>query len=143
VTSPDWRDAACAGHPDPDLWFPERNGKRARAAIAICGGCPVRAACLATSRIARAEYGIWGGLTESERKAEHAPVARTARPAPSASVAPRRGTPRPKPRGAIVHGTKPGYDRHRERSEPACSECLAAKAEYSRQRRVARKKAAA
>jgi WhiB family redox-sensing transcriptional regulator len=40
--------AACAGHDDPDLWFPERGeGDCEQEALRICGGCQVRSACLA------------------------------------------------------------------------------------------------
>jgi WhiB family redox-sensing transcriptional regulator len=43
----------------------------------ICSGCPVRAECLIDALEHRHEYGIWGGLTERERRAilrRHAPV---------------------------------------------------------------------
>jgi WhiB family redox-sensing transcriptional regulator len=38
------------------------------AAIAICTTCPVRIDCLAYAFITRQEYGIWGGLTEAQRR---------------------------------------------------------------------------
>lgn len=72
-----WRDgAACAGT-DPDLFF-DRPGyedaahkrERVAAAKAICAGCPVRAECLNWALAMDADYGIWGGLDEHERRGE-------------------------------------------------------------------------
>jgi WhiB family redox-sensing transcriptional regulator len=59
-------DAACAGE-NPELFFP-RKGESARAAIAVCNGCPVIDQCAdyaATSPVMLA--GVWGGTTERER----------------------------------------------------------------------------
>lgn len=56
----DWRErAACAGHPEPDLWFSWK-GEEAERALAICNTCPVRSEC----RSARDDdpFGIWGGV---------------------------------------------------------------------------------
>ena len=68
--TPSWmRRASCAGAADPDWWFPERGEHRAagQLAIMICQECPVRAQCLEYALQGR-EYGIWGGLTEEQRK---------------------------------------------------------------------------
>lgn len=35
----------------------------------ICGGCPVRTECLADALDSRIEFGVWGGMTERERRA--------------------------------------------------------------------------
>jgi WhiB family redox-sensing transcriptional regulator len=69
-TLPSWMDqAACASHDDPDLWFPERgDDDRQREALRICGGCPVRSACLACVLSLPMQPGIWGGTTEDERR---------------------------------------------------------------------------
>lgn len=65
---PDWRDQALCAQSDPEAWFPEA-GERAGLAKAICGTCPVQAPCLAYA-LARPEVrGIWGGLSERERRA--------------------------------------------------------------------------
>ncbi|MGQ0572976.1 MAG: WhiB family transcriptional regulator [Pseudonocardia sp.] len=49
----------CRTH-DPELWFAEAPADLERAK-ALCGGCPVRVACLAAA-LARREYsGVWGG----------------------------------------------------------------------------------
>ena len=62
-----WRSrAACFGTFDP-AFFPS-NGKTPRAAKAICATCPVTAECLDYSLTYRAYYGIWGGLSESQRR---------------------------------------------------------------------------
>lgn len=61
------RPGSCAGY-DPEMWFPDtrRPGPVAEAK-AICAGCPVRAECLHAGL--GEEFGIWGGLTPSERGA--------------------------------------------------------------------------
>lgn len=57
--------AKCRGAED-DL-FPE--GKQQKRAAAICMGCPVRQECLIEALDNQLEWGIWGGLTERERRA--------------------------------------------------------------------------
>ena len=62
--------AACASHDDPDLWFPDRGDEdREQEALRICSECPVRSACLAHVVSLPIQPGIWGGTTESERRA--------------------------------------------------------------------------
>lgn len=63
----DWvRQAACRGA-DPAIFFPGR-GESTREVKAICRGCPVRAECL-TYAIQHGEWhGIWGGLSEHQRR---------------------------------------------------------------------------
>jgi WhiB family transcriptional regulator, redox-sensing transcriptional regulator len=36
---------------------------------AICQACPIRTECLATALDGRYEFGVWGGMTERERRA--------------------------------------------------------------------------
>jgi WhiB family transcriptional regulator, redox-sensing transcriptional regulator len=71
-TLPSWMDqAACAGHDDPDLWFPERGDEdREQEALRICGECPVRSACLTYVLSLPMQPGIWGGTTEGERRSQ-------------------------------------------------------------------------
>ena len=59
--------ALCA-QADPEAWFPEA-GERAEAAKAICARCPVQAPCLAYALDRPELRGIWGGLSERERRA--------------------------------------------------------------------------
>lgn len=49
-----------------DALFPE--GKDQKRARVVCMGCPVRAICLAEALDNRIEWGVWGGLTERERR---------------------------------------------------------------------------
>jgi Transcription factor WhiB len=54
--------AACAGA-DPALFFPDRGDTEAEAAaVAICAGCPIRAACYARAVQNGERSGIWGGV---------------------------------------------------------------------------------
>jgi WhiB family redox-sensing transcriptional regulator len=62
-----WRAAGLCGAENADLWFAvgaveHRNAKR------ICARCPVRGECLAYAMDGGIDYGIWGGLTERERR---------------------------------------------------------------------------
>lgn len=72
LTPQSWmHQAACAGHGDPDLWFPEYGqDERREEALRICATCPVRAACLSYTLSTPLQPGIWGGTTEDERKQE-------------------------------------------------------------------------
>jgi WhiB family redox-sensing transcriptional regulator len=65
-----WRDsAACLGTFDP-AFFPTKGHQSNRYAKAICATCPVTAECLDYSLTYRCYYGIWGGLTEAQRRKE-------------------------------------------------------------------------
>lgn len=44
-------------------------GSAQNRAKTICGGCPVRTECLADALDSRIEFGVWGGMTERERRA--------------------------------------------------------------------------
>lgn len=59
-------DAVCA-QTDPEAWFPDKGGST-RAAKAICRSCPVIAECLAYALRNDERYGIYGGLSERERR---------------------------------------------------------------------------
>lgn len=50
---------------DPDLWFPESGGE-VRAAVNLCKVCPIQLQC-AEYGIKWEYYGVWGGLTSSQR----------------------------------------------------------------------------
>lgn len=71
--TPVWMASAeCLGI-DPDLFFPEGStGVKARlqiaAAKAVCSTCTVRIDCLLHAVNQGEEHGIWGGLTEDERR---------------------------------------------------------------------------
>ena len=58
--------ANCLGV-DPDLFFPER-GASTREAKEVCRGCVVRDDCLEYALANGEKFGIWGGLSERERR---------------------------------------------------------------------------
>ena len=63
----DWTSlAACRGSEPDELFVPGAAQNRAKA---VCLGCPVRTECLADALDNRTEFGIWGGMTERERRA--------------------------------------------------------------------------
>lgn len=61
-----WKDARCVGM-DPAIFFPEK-GKTAREAKAICADCDALAACREYGLTTNQKYGVWGGLTERDRR---------------------------------------------------------------------------
>jgi WhiB family redox-sensing transcriptional regulator len=63
----DWTTRAACQGTDPDALFVQ--GAAQNRAKAVCLGCPVRAECLADALDNRVEFGVWGGLTERERRA--------------------------------------------------------------------------
>lgn len=62
-----WQERANCLGVDPDLFFPER-GASTREAKAVCGGCEVRPECLEYALTHAEKFGIWGGLSERERR---------------------------------------------------------------------------
>jgi WhiB family redox-sensing transcriptional regulator len=72
---PDWRDAAlCAREfEDPELWFPVGNTGPAllqiQEAKAVCRGCPVMEICLQFALHTNQDHGVFGGMSEDERRA--------------------------------------------------------------------------
>ncbi len=62
-----WRlDALCA-ETDPEAFFPEKGGST-REAKRVCTGCEVRVECLEFALASDERFGIWGGLSERERR---------------------------------------------------------------------------
>ena len=62
-----WQDYANCLGVDPDLFFPER-GASTREAKEVCKGCIVREDCLEYALANGEKFGIWGGLSERERR---------------------------------------------------------------------------
>jgi WhiB family transcriptional regulator, redox-sensing transcriptional regulator len=62
-----WQEQANCLGVDPDLFFPER-GASTREAKAVCRGCEVRGECLEYALAHGEKFGIWGGLSERERR---------------------------------------------------------------------------
>ena len=67
VASPGWWFAGLCAQTDPEVFFPERGGS-VREAKAVCTGCPVRAQCLEHALAHDERFGVWGGLSEPERR---------------------------------------------------------------------------
>lgn len=64
---PDLPGALCA-EVDPELFFPPAGANNA-AAKKVCQRCPVREDCLNTALAHGDRHGIWGGLSERQRRA--------------------------------------------------------------------------
>jgi WhiB family redox-sensing transcriptional regulator len=62
-----WAASASCRAADPELFFPGGEGDPDEA-LKICSGCPVKDACLEWALETRIRYGIWGGMTERERR---------------------------------------------------------------------------
>jgi WhiB family redox-sensing transcriptional regulator len=65
--SADWATNAACRSSDPDALFVQ--GAAQNRAKAVCMACPVRTECLADALDNRVEFGVWGGMTERERRA--------------------------------------------------------------------------
>jgi WhiB family redox-sensing transcriptional regulator len=63
----DWQDDANCVGVDPDLFFPER-GASVKEAKDVCAECTVRERCLEYALVNAEKFGIWGGLSERERR---------------------------------------------------------------------------
>ncbi|GAB2870839.1 transcriptional regulator WblA [Myroides odoratimimus subsp. xuanwuensis] len=63
----DWTTAAACRKAQPDQLFVR--GAEQNKAKQVCAGCPVRSECLAEALDNQIEWGVWGGMTERERRA--------------------------------------------------------------------------
>ena len=62
-----WQERALCAETDPEAFFPEKGGST-REAKKICTGCEVKAECLEYALFNDERFGIWGGLSERERR---------------------------------------------------------------------------
>jgi WhiB family redox-sensing transcriptional regulator len=62
-----WQERALCAQTDPEAFFPEKGGST-REAKRICLGCEVKDACLDYALANDERFGIWGGLSERERR---------------------------------------------------------------------------
>jgi WhiB family redox-sensing transcriptional regulator len=62
-----WQADALCAQTDPEAFFPEKGGST-RDAKRICSGCEVKAQCLEYALENDERFGIWGGLSERERR---------------------------------------------------------------------------
>jgi WhiB family transcriptional regulator, redox-sensing transcriptional regulator len=62
-----WQERALCAQTDPESFFPEKGGST-REAKRVCLACEVRAECLEYALAHDERFGIWGGLSERERR---------------------------------------------------------------------------
>lgn len=62
-----WADGALCSQTDPEAFFPEKGGST-REAKAVCSGCMVQAECLDYALEHHIRHGIWGGMSERDRR---------------------------------------------------------------------------
>jgi WhiB family redox-sensing transcriptional regulator len=62
-----WQERSLCAQTDPEAFFPEKGGST-REAKKVCVGCDVRAECLEYALENDERFGIWGGLSERERR---------------------------------------------------------------------------
>ena len=62
-----WQERALCAQTDPEAFFPEKGGST-REAKKVCLSCDVRAECLEYALAHDERFGIWGGLSERERR---------------------------------------------------------------------------
>jgi WhiB family transcriptional regulator, redox-sensing transcriptional regulator len=65
--APEWQERALCSQTDPEAFFPEKGGST-REAKRICSRCEVRGDCLEYALGHDERFGIWGGLSERERR---------------------------------------------------------------------------
>ncbi len=63
----DWTSRAACREDKPDALFVR--GAEQNKAKSVCASCPVRTECLAEALDNQIEWGVWGGMTERERRA--------------------------------------------------------------------------
>lgn len=62
-----WKLRGLCAQTDPEAFFPEKGGSTSEAKK-ICGRCEVKAECLNFALATDERFGIWGGLSERERR---------------------------------------------------------------------------
>ena len=62
-----WQERSLCAQTDPEAFFPEKGGST-RDAKKVCVGCDVRSECLEYALANDERFGIWGGLSERERR---------------------------------------------------------------------------
>lgn len=116
----DWRDQALCAQVGADCWFPEK-GESAGDAKKICLACEVREQCLQYALANDERWGVWGGLSERERRR----IKREPLGLPPLRLPPTRGA---------KCGTESGTRSHSRRGEESCDACKHASTEARRRR---------
>ena len=108
-----WIESAACASTDPALYYAD-NATDTRAAVRVCGGCPVAVECRANAIATGDNWGVQGGLTESQRwRLVHGP-------GKSPSRAQKAGNAREQ---QIEHGTRAGDAGDLREGEPYCVAC--------------------
>lgn len=63
----EWQKSALCAETDPEAFHPEKGGST-REAKKVCGRCDVRSQCLQSALDNDERFGVWGGLSERERR---------------------------------------------------------------------------
>ena len=116
----DWRHRATCLDENPEMFFPIGNTGPALLQIeeakTVCRRCPVIAECRRWAEGTRQEYGIWGGLSEEERRALRR----------KKLAAAQREASRSESCGHPHAGTEAGWRHHRSTHTAACRACRSA-----------------
>lgn len=118
---PNWTHGALCAQVDMDVFYPEK-GESTKSAKQICAGCDVREQCLEYALEHIERFGVWGGLSERERRT-------------LLNGRTKRGEKRRPP-----CGTANAYTYHRRYGEEACQACRDAQNTYTKLRRAERNK---
>ena len=62
-----WQERSLCAQTDPEAFFPEKGGST-REAKRVCASCDVRVECLEYALENDERFGIWGGMSERERR---------------------------------------------------------------------------
>ena len=68
IAIPDLGGRPLCAETDPDRWFPEKGGDQGRSAKAVCARCPVKDPCLIFALNNDEQFGVWGGMSQQERR---------------------------------------------------------------------------
>jgi WhiB family redox-sensing transcriptional regulator len=63
-----WQESALCAQTDPELFFPEQGGSTVKARR-VCARCEVIEKCLEYALSHQERFGVWGGMSEEERRA--------------------------------------------------------------------------
>jgi WhiB family redox-sensing transcriptional regulator len=67
LKTPEWFDDGLCAQTDPEVFFPEKGGST-REAKQVCMACPIRVRCAEYALDHDERFGVWGGLSERERR---------------------------------------------------------------------------
>ncbi|MGW4467503.1 WhiB family transcriptional regulator [Micromonospora sp. NPDC004704] len=67
IDQPEWQQDALCAQTDPEAFYPDKGGNPSPAKQ-VCAGCQVRGECLEYALTRGERFGVWGGLSERERR---------------------------------------------------------------------------